>query len=219
MNIESLTKRISDIESELRQISAVCAVEKSDGIVLGAIGTFLALSIFEFPRWVSFAGLIALLGKCYHIYSKLESGDKAYKNIRASILKNLLDIKDVCKEFENKALITPLLDPGDKNKVSDGLPQNINSIIEPLQRLENTALGFGEKFHGIVRDEVERVLRRFNLEFIEYSEDTKDCYDIEEADIKEVEYASVAIVKKDRDIDSRESPIILKGKVFIPHNN
>jgi len=214
MKVDYLIKEISDIESELKKISKSHVISQTDGIVLGTMGAFLVLSIAEFPRWISFAGLVAIAGKCFHIFNKWKSADNELKIVRKTIAKNLLNLRNICSELEK----APEIKTNISGANEDVLPTNISSIILPLQRLENTSTVFGDKFHGIVREEIDRVLRKYKLEFIEYSNDTKDCYDTEEADIDDISYASVAVVKKNRSIDSRESPIILKGKVFIPKN-
>lgn len=217
MKIDDLIQRISDIESDLRKISEKYVISNSDGIMLGTMGAFLALSIAEFPRWVSFAGLVALTGKCYHVFYKWKNTNLEYDKIRRSIVFNLSELKKACRELEVNATI--MSEPDPKSSILEDkelLPQNISSIIAPLQRLENTSTNFGDDFHKIVRDEIERVLRKYKLEFLDYSEETKECYDVEEADIDEISYASIAVVKKNRSDEDRESPIILKGKVFTP---
>lgn len=215
MKIDDLIQRISDIESDLRKISEKYVISKSDGIVLEIIGAFLALSIAEFPYWISLAGLVALTGKCYHVFYKCKNTSLEYDKICRSIASRLSELKKACGELDvNTTIIPDSKSAIPENK--EGLPQNISSIIAPLQRLENTSTNFGDEFHKIVREEIERVLRKYKLEFLDYSEETKECYDIEEADIDENSYASIAIVKKNRCDDDRESPIILKGKVFTP---
>lgn len=237
MEIDKLIKRISDIESDLSRISRMNVINTSDGIMVGALGAFMALCIAEdeWPRWIPFVGLAALMGKVCHIFYKWRRANREYDSVRDKIASDLTALRKACRELaakaeakaENEHVISqrnveqqkpvgqpqqPVAQPQKPGE----LPQNISSIITPLQRLENTSVDFGDKLHAIVRKEIERVFRAYKLEFLEYTEETKECYDTEEADIDEISYALLAVVKKNRSIDDRESPIILKGKVFIP---
>ena len=219
MKIDTLNLIISDIESELKKYSKECLISKTEGILFGSMGAFLALSILVLPRWASLIIYFVFVGLCYFIYYKWAKKSTSDKNLRNYISNNLTKLKNACYEFEEKEEIPTIVNPTSSPMNSDSLPQNISSIVLPLQRLENTSICFGEKYHSIVYEELTRVLRKYQLEFIEYSEETKDCYDYEEADINEITYASLAIVKKNRNLENRVSPIILKGKVFIPYNN
>lgn len=210
MKIDSLVQKVSDIESELKKISETYVIDKTDAIVLSTMGAFLALSIAEFPRWISFVGLAALMGKCYHVFYKWKNAKNELGTIQQAITRNLSDLIKICREMAAEAQKEITADP------TENLPQNISYIIKPLQRLENTALAFGKEYHGIVHDEIVRVLQEYRLEFLNYDENTKDCYDTETADIDEITYASVAVVKQKRSRNDRD--IVLKGKVFIPKN-
>lgn len=231
MEIDKLIKRISDIESDLGRISKMNVIKTSDGIMVGALGAFMALCIAEdeWPRWIPFVGLAALMGKVCHIFYKWRRANREYESVRDKIASDLTALRKACRELaenaEAKAKNAPEISqstvgqpqqPVVQPQKPGELPQNISSIITPLQRLENTSVDFGDKLHAIVRKEIDRVFRAYKLEFLEYTEETKECYDTEEADIDEISYATLAVVKKNRSIDDRESPIILKGKVFIP---
>lgn len=234
MEIDKLIKRISDIESDLSRISRTNVLKTSDGIMVGAFGAFMALCIAEdeWPRWIPFVGLAALMGKVCHILYKLRKVNREYDSVRDKIASDLTALRKACRELAAKAETEHIISqrnveqpqqpvgqpqqPVVQSPKPGELPQNISSIIAPLQRLENTSVDFGDKLHAIVRKEIDRVLRAYKLEFLEYTEETKECYDTEEADIDEISYATLAVVKKNRSIDDRESPIILRGKVFIP---
>lgn len=209
---------IQKITDEFSKIRCVFSSNKKDCIVLGTLVVFLVLSIAKFPHWISFVGLFILILKCYSIICRRCSANNELL-IKAETENEDLRHKLKDAETENDDLRHKLENAGNELNKSNSLPQNIIYIIEPLQRLENTSLAFGDDYHKIVHEEIERVLRRYKLVFLDYSEDTKDFYDTEEADIDEISYASIAVVKKEHSIDSRESPLILRGKVFIPKNN
>lgn len=219
MTVEEFIKKVAAIEIDLKNISQMDVVKASDGIMVGALGAFVALCIAEneWPRWFSFTGLVALMGKCFHVYYKWRRAKSEYKAVCKKIAADLTGLRKACQDLEESIRVETEKEY-ETTTDSDGvLPKNITSIVKPLQRLENSASQFkDERIHEEVREEADRVLRAYRLEFLDYTEETQECYDIEEAEIDKISYASLAVVKKNRSMDDGESSVILRGKVFIP---
>lgn len=231
--MDNINSIYSNLEARLRNINemskSTSIFSNTKGIVfiVSLVLLLISMCILPFPFSIISMLILAVTLLSYRSFHR-NYNRQCQNTINEIISNNLPNIKNSITELEDllqkqKQQIIEL--QKEKDSISAGYTKELEKrdrdlsyynqcylyLLRTAQTLDVVTSDFGEDCHKYIRSEMERVVKRCKLRFIDFNDESVDFYDVEYGtNIQQVSYAARAI------ISTEDNSMILEGHVFAP---